>query len=107
MIAHRPRSEMRPLGYSFPTLLADIRQCSLTPNSSFLDEFGERRLTKYTRHSTTKPPRAGLGRFLPLANVKVLPIAATTGIACMASHLCPEVNGRVTKSRQLRKSLCG
>jgi len=82
-----------------PKSPAEIRQRPLAPNSDFLEELSECRLAKYTGQSTRKPPQASVGRFLPFANVKLLPIAATTGIACMASHLCPEVNGRVTKSR--------
>src|SRR6202790_3505273 len=40
---------------------------------AFLDNFSERRLTKYTGHSTRNSPPAGVGRFLSFANVVVRP----------------------------------
>src|ERR1700681_795116 len=58
---------MRPFGYSFPKLPAVIQQWPLLPSYALLDEFGERRITKYTGQWTGKTPQAGVGRELPFS----------------------------------------
>src|SRR5947209_5116163 len=65
-VAHCPRFEMRPLDFSFPTWPVEIRQGPLTPNSVHLEEFSERRLTKYTGQSARKFANGKCGSIAPL-----------------------------------------
>lgn len=47
--------------------LVNIRQRPLAPNSALVDEFNERRLTKYIGHWARKSPAAGVGRWRSFA----------------------------------------